>query len=57
MEVIMIQVGDLVIDKELGELAVVIEIRPALYVVRNLITGEAYPVPCGWASEELEKIG
>ncbi len=52
----MIQVGDLVMDKELGELAVVIEIRPALYVVRNLITGEAYPVPCGWASEELEKI-
>ncbi len=57
MEVIMIQVGDLVMDKELGELAVVIEIRPALYVVRNLITGEAYPVPCGWATEELEKIG
>ncbi len=52
----MIQVGDLVMDKELGELAVVIEVRPALYVVRNLRTGEAYPVPCGWATEELEKI-
>ena len=52
----MIEVGDLVIDKELGELAVVIEIRPALYVVRNLITGCVYPVPCGWASQELEKI-
>tara|TARA_Y100001938_G_C7835353_1_gene303490 strand:- start:294 stop:458 length:165 start_codon:yes stop_codon:yes gene_type:complete len=53
----MIQVGDLVIDKELGEVGIVIEIRNALYVVRNLITGEAYPVPCGWAAEELEKIG
>ena len=53
----MFSVGDLVLDKELGELAVVIEIRNALYVVRNLINGEAYPVPCGWASEELEKIG
>ena len=54
---IMIQVGDLVIDKELGELAIVIEIRNALIVVRSLETGCAYPVPCGLADEELEKIG
>tara|TARA_Y100001937_G_scaffold42452_1_gene60134 strand:- start:11706 stop:11870 length:165 start_codon:yes stop_codon:yes gene_type:complete len=52
----MLQVGDLVLDKELGELAVVIEIRNALYVVRSLETGCAYPVPCGLADEELEKI-
>tara|TARA_B100000700_G_C14507813_1_gene607171 strand:+ start:291 stop:449 length:159 start_codon:yes stop_codon:yes gene_type:complete len=51
------KIGDLVIDKELGEVGIVIEIRNALYVVYNLITGEAYPVPCGWAAEELEKIG
>ena len=50
-------VGDLVLDKELGELAVIIEIRSALYVVRSLETGCVYPVPCGWATEELEKIG
>ena len=56
LEVTMIGVGDLVLDKELGELAVVIEIRNALYVVRSLETGCAYPVPCGWASDELEKI-
>ena len=52
----MFSVGDLVLDKEFGELAVVIEIRNALYVVRSLKTGCAYPVPCGWASQELEKI-
>ena len=56
LEVIVFSVGDLVLDKEFGELAVVIEIRPALYVVRSLKTGCAYPVPCGWASDELEKI-
>ena len=52
----MFSVGDLVLDKEFGELAVVIEIRNACYVVRSLQTGCAYPVPCGWASQELEKI-
>ena len=56
LEVIVFSVGDLVLDKEFGELAVVIEIRNALYVVRSLETGCAYPVPCGWASDELEKI-
>mgnify|MGYP003138170114 CR=1 FL=1 len=52
----MISVGDLVLDKELGEVGIVIEIRNALYIVRSLETGCAYPVPCGWASQELEKI-
>ena len=52
----MISVGDLVFDKEIGELAVVIEIRNALYVVRSLETGCVYSVPCGWAGDELEKI-
>ncbi len=50
------QIGDLVLDKELDELAIVIEVRPALYVVRNLKTGETYPVPYGWAKDELEVL-
>ena len=50
------KVGDLVLDKELGEIAIVIEVRNALYVVLNLVDGSVYPVPCGWASEELEVI-
>ncbi len=49
----MIQVGDLVMDKELGEQAVVIDIRNALYVLRSLQTGFVYPVPCGSATEQL----
>ena len=50
------KVGDLVIDKELGELGIVIGLTIGIYMVRNLITGEAYPVPSAWASDELEVI-
>ena len=50
------RIGDLVLDKELDELGVVIEIREQLYVVRSLVTGEPYPVPMCWCDEELEVI-
>jgi hypothetical protein len=50
------QIGDLVLDKELDELGVVIEVRKELYVVRSLVTGEPYPVPVCWCDEELELI-
>ena len=50
------KVGDLVLDKELDELGVVIEIREQLYVVRSLVTGEAYPVPICWSKEEMEVV-
>ena len=50
------KIGDLVLDKEHNEVCVVIEIRNKLYVVRSLVTGEAYPVPICWSDEELEVI-
>ena len=50
------KVGDLVLDKELDELGVVIEVREPLYVVRSLVTGEAYPVPKRFIKEEMEVI-
>ena len=50
------QVGDLVLDKELDELGVVIEIREQLYVVRSLVTGDAYPVPFIWCEYEMEVV-
>ena len=50
------KVGDLVLDKELGEVGIIVEVRNALYVVRNLVDGGVYPVPCGWAKDELEVI-
>ena len=50
------KIGDLVLDKELNELGVVIELREQLYVVRSLVTGEPYPVPMCWSKEELEVL-
>ena len=50
------RIGDLVLDKELDELGVVIEIREQLYVVRSLVTGEVYPVPICWSEEEMEVV-
>ena len=50
------KVGDLVLDKELDELGIVVEIREPLYVVRSLVTGEAYPVPKRFIKEEMEVI-
>ena len=50
------KVGDLVLDKELNELGVVIEVRNKLYVVLSLVSGEAYPVPYCWSDYELEVI-
>ena len=50
------KIGDLVLDKELNEVGVVIEVKTQLYVVLSLATGEAYPVPICWSDEELEII-
>lgn len=50
------KLGDLVLDKELNEVGVVIEVKNQLYVVLSLVTGEAYPVPVCWSDEELEVI-
>ena len=50
------KIGDLVLDKELNELGVVIEVRNQLYVVLSMVTGEAYPVPMCWSKEELEVL-
>ena len=52
----MIYIGDLVLDKELGELAIVTEIRNGSYTLTALSDGTVYVVACGFAPEELEKI-
>ena len=50
------KVGDLVFDKELGELAIVTDTWNGVYTLAALIDGTVYVVACGLALDELEKI-
>ena len=50
------KVGDLVIDKELDELAIVAELWGELLYLRSLVDGSIYTVPRSEAREELEVI-
>ena len=51
------KIGDLVMDKELGELAIITDIKNGSYALTALSDGTHYDVPCAFALEELEKIG
>ena len=49
------KVGDLVYDKVLGELCIIVEVRPAMVILLSAISGCAYPVST-FRFDELEVI-